>query len=75
LVQNEISPRHFRYKLWRLHSEIVADLCTELDIGFVPHPRQAGDDEGFQRPEFFRNASHTNSKYGALLLQQMQELA
>jgi hypothetical protein len=70
----EISPRHVRYKVWRLHSEIVAGVCADNDIGYVGHPPQAVDAEGFLRPEFSRDGIHANSQYGALQLRQMQEV-
>jgi hypothetical protein len=73
-MTKEIAPRHVRYKVWRLHSDIVAAVCADSDIGYVGHPPQAVDDEGFLRPEFSLDGIHANHKYGALQLRQMQEV-
>ena len=72
-MTQEISPRHLRYKIWRLHSDIVALVCAENGIDYLTHPPQAVDDEGFLRPEFSRDGIHANEAYGALQLRQMQE--
>jgi hypothetical protein len=71
----EIAPKSLRYKIWRLHSDIVATHCAQRGIGFLAHPRHAVDVEGFMLAEFFHDGIHANGRYGALLLQQMRELA
>lgn len=71
----EIAPRPLHYKLWRLHSEIMAGHCAEYGIDFAAYPRHTVDENGFLLPEFFHDGVHGNSEYGALLLKQMQELA
>lgn len=69
----EVAPRPVRYKLWRLHSQIVAEFCADHDIEFVSHPSQSVDEDGFLRREYSHDGIHANSKYGRLLLRQMQE--
>ena len=71
----ELAPRHLHYKLWRLHSEILLAHCAANDIDFLPHPGQTTGPDGFLRPEFFHDGVHANSAYGALLLDQMREVA
>jgi hypothetical protein len=71
----EIAPRPLHYKLWRLHSEIVASHCAELGMDFDVYPSQAIGADGFLLPEFFHDGVHGNNSYGALLLRRMQELA
>jgi hypothetical protein len=71
----EIAPRSLRYKMWRLHSQIVAGHCEEHDMDFLAFPNEAADEEHFLLPEFFHDGIHANGRYGALLLRQMQELA
>lgn len=68
-----IVSRGLRYKLWRLHSEIVRRACSELAIDFVPCPREAIDD-GFLRRDLYANATHANHLYGAMLLAQVESL-
>ena len=74
-MSKDISPRYLRYKVWRLHSEIVASFCADHDIRYAGHPPQAVDHEGFLLSEFSHDGIHTNGRYGALLLRQMRELA
>jgi hypothetical protein len=78
IMQKKLGPlagRFLRYKLWRLHSEIVRERAEEIGTRFVGHPQAAIDDEGFLRPEFCRNPTHANERYGALILEQMKALA
>lgn len=66
--------RHLRFKLWQLHSEVIDEFCRSLDIGFVRHPPEAADAEGYLRPEYYLNPMHVNSDYGRLVMHQMQQL-
>jgi hypothetical protein len=66
--------RFVRYKLWRLHSQIMRGHAEEAGIRFVAHPREAVDEEGFLRDELCGNATHANAAYGALILEQMRSL-
>ena len=63
-----VSPR-LRYKLWRLHSQIVRKACLELEIEFIPCPAEAVIG-GFLRDDLRANATHANERYGAMLLAQ-----
>jgi hypothetical protein len=65
------SPPWLRFKLWRVHSAIVAAHCRASCIVFVPHPAEAVDADGFLLPEFHGTPAHSNATYGALLLRQM----
>jgi hypothetical protein len=73
-MTQEISRRHLRYKIWRLHSDLVAGVCAEHGVDYLAHPPQAVDDEGFLRAEFSIDGIHANASYGALQLRQMQEV-
>lgn len=74
-MQREVSPAAFRFKLWRLHSQIVRESCRRQGIFFVEHPAESVDANGFLRPEFYFDSMHVNENYGALLLEQMKRLA
>jgi hypothetical protein len=67
-----VSPR-LRYKLWRLHSELVRRACLALKIEFVACPPEAMAG-GFLRAELCANATHANERYGAMLLSQIEAL-
>jgi hypothetical protein len=74
LENARIAPAWFRYKLWRIHSAIVRDFCSQSDIAFVPHPSEAVDAQGFLATAFYGFPAHANQAYGALVLRQMRAL-
>ncbi len=69
------SPAWLRYKLWRMHSAIVAAHCLEAGIVFVPHPAEAVSEAGFLREPFHGTPAHANAAYGQLVLAQLRRLA
>lgn len=71
----EISPAPFRYKLWRLHSQIVREWCEAAGATFVPCPDEAIDENGFMRDPYYGDGAHANTAYGKLVLAQMRQLA
>jgi hypothetical protein len=66
--------RFLRYKLWRLHSDVVRAHAERAGAHFVGHPPEAADGDGFLRPELCRNTTHANVGYGSLVLEQMRRL-
>jgi hypothetical protein len=68
-----IVSRNLRYKLWRLHSQLVRQACTELQIEFIPCPAEAMQG-GFLREDLRANATHANEIYGGMLLAQIGAL-
>jgi hypothetical protein len=73
-MRREISPPHFRFKLWRLHSEIVQQFCTKRNITFIPRPPEAVDADGYLLSQFYGDTMHVNEDYGALVLEQMRRV-
>jgi len=71
----DLPPAFVRLKLWRLYSEIVQEATERAGAHFVPHPEEAVDDEGFLKEGFSKNPTHANSRYGALVLDQLRSLA
>jgi hypothetical protein len=67
--------RWLRYKLWRLHSEIVRTHAEEHGVVFVDRPDGTVDEEGFLRPELILNSTHANADYGRFVVEQMRGLA
>ena len=58
-----------RYKLWRVQSSLLKELCTVLGIKFVPAPVGAQDAEGLlSEPYWGGDATHANAAYGQLVL-------
>jgi hypothetical protein len=70
----KVASRAFRYKLWRLHSDMVREECERLGIGFVACPPASMDPHGCLRPELYADPLHGNDSYGQLVLQQVLEL-
>ena len=66
------SPPWLRYKLWRVHSQIVAQHCAAIGVGFIAHPREAVTPDGFLRADLHGTPAHANAAYGALVLAQMR---
>lgn len=71
----EISPAPLRYKLWRLHSQIVRQWCEQAGAVFVPCPAETLDPGGFMREPYYGDGAHANAAYGELVLRQMRQLA
>ena len=63
-----------RYKIWRLHSRIIAGYCAALGLRFLPVPRETQDEQGFLRPEFAGDATHGNLSYGEALIRALEAL-
>ena len=63
-----------RYKIWRLHSRIVAGYCADLGLRFLPAPAEAKDAQGFLRTEFAEDATHGNQAYGEMLIRALEAL-
>jgi hypothetical protein len=57
----QIAPKWLRYKLWRLHSELIGSA-----------PLAAMDEEGFLAKDFDQDGAHANAAYGALVLEMMR---
>lgn len=71
-MTREVSPAPLRFKLWRLAMNQTAEFCTKHDIVFIARPDEAVDDRGYLRPEFHADATHANTRYGALVVAQMK---
>ncbi|ATE64028.1 hypothetical protein [Rhizorhabdus dicambivorans] len=69
-----VAPAALRYKIWRLHSRIVARYCAELGIAFLPVPAEARDERGFLRLDHAGDATHGNEAYGEAVIRQLEEL-
>ncbi len=67
-----ISPAVLRYKLWRLHSAILADLCRDLGVTLLPVPRDTQDAHGMLAQEGWNpDPTHANAWYGARVLRDL----
>jgi hypothetical protein len=67
-----IAPKWLRYKLWRLHCEVIAAACADFGIGFARAPFRARDGDGFLDPSYDQDGAHANAAYGALVLEELR---
>jgi hypothetical protein len=67
-----VAPRWLRYKVWRLHCEVIAEACTRHGVGLARAPAGAMDSGGFLHPDFNEDGAHANGAYGALVLQHLR---
>lgn len=68
----ELPNRWLRWKLWRLTVDVFRQHARDLGARFVETPPQAMDADGFMRDDLVRNATHGNTAFGALLLEQIR---
>lgn len=74
IAEFEVAAPSLRYKLWRINSAIFRKEAERLGIPFTPILPQTCDAEGFLLRQYWRDPTHANMHYGALVLQQMTEL-
>ncbi|WP_435655295.1 hypothetical protein [Brucella pituitosa] len=59
-----------RLKLWRLHEELLIEICTKHGITFISAPNDGVTDEGYLLPEYYGgDPSHANTLYGKKVLE------
>lgn len=72
---NGVSSAVFRYKLWRLQAKLVWEHCVNLDLDYIPTPKDAQDEQGFLREPYWNiDPTHGNTAYGALVVSQIRSL-
>jgi hypothetical protein len=67
-----VAPKWLRYKVWLLHSEVIAAACDKFGVKYVRAPEAAKDDEGFLRPCYDKDGAHANAAYGLLVLEKVR---
>lgn len=73
LTARGVAPGSLRSKLWRLHSQLVAEDCLAVGIEFLPVPPCVQDDNGHLVPQALApgDPSHANTWYGRRVIEQM----
>ncbi len=67
-----VSPASLRYKLWRLHSAILAELCGKLGIALLPAPADTQDAQGMLAEDCWNpDPTHANAVYGGRVLRDL----
>ena len=70
-----IAPKWLRYKVWRLHCEVIAAACARHGVALARAPAASMDQEGFLHPDFNEDGAHANGAYGALVLKTLRNRA
>lgn len=71
-----VSEPRLRLNLWKLEMEVLSHFCAQHAIGLIPPPEGALDNDGFLREDFYAtDATHANSEYGVLVLDQLVNYA
>lgn len=69
-----VSPAPLRLKFWKIQALVLADLTSEWGISLLPPPSAALTPEGFLATRYYADdATHGNSLYGALVLEQLKD--
>jgi hypothetical protein len=69
-----VAPLSLRWKMWRLQSDLMAELCAEADVTFLSVPTPVLDEEGCLRPDLAADATHGNAGYGEAWIQTLERL-
>ncbi len=67
--------RLLRWKLWRLTVDHFHQHAKSHGARFLDCPPEAVDPDGFMRDELVRNATHGNTAFGGMLLNQIRTLS
>jgi hypothetical protein len=63
-----------RLKLWLMETRAMTKWAASEELDFVPAPAGAFDTDGFLHPRFYSDATHANSQYGALVIDQIRAI-
>jgi hypothetical protein len=69
-----IAPRELRYKLWRLHSNLIREACEACGVTFVPAPPGTQYEDGFLQSEGYGgDSTHAGPWYGDRVLRNFEQ--
>jgi len=69
-----VAPPALRYKIWRLHSHVIAGYCAKLGATFLRVPPDVQDAQGFLRIDHAGDATHGNEAYGEAVIRALEAL-
>jgi hypothetical protein len=75
IEQYGVTPELIRYKLWKLHSQLVEAECINLGIQYVAVPSSMLDEHEFLVKDAWpQDSVHANERYGIRVLEQLIRL-
>ena len=70
-----VAPAAFRWKMWRMQSDLYEQACRDLGITFLPNPPDVLDASGFlARDGWLPDPTHANSWFGERVLRQLDTI-
>ncbi len=75
IKEHGVAPAVHRYKLWRLHSLLVKEVCEACGIGFLSVPPESMDSAGFLVEHAWNpDPTHANVQYGHMVIESIKRL-
>lgn len=69
----ELTPIIWRYRIWKLHVLALRTLYQQKGVQFIDPPGESYGEDGCLLQRFWSDALHANSRYGHLLLRQLND--
>lgn len=70
-----VSPMSLRLKLFNIQRDLLQNSCQSLGVGFVEVPRDAVDQDGSLKRQYWNaDPTHGNIDYGSLVVDQIKEI-
>ncbi len=66
-----VTPAKIRAKMWRLEMSCMEELAPSYGCAFIPVPPSSIGRDGYLLPDLYQNPTHANTKYGAMVLDQL----
>ncbi|MCJ2043552.1 hypothetical protein MKK58_03235 [Methylobacterium sp. J-078] len=75
LMNEGIADPLVRYKLWRIHSQLIQEACEKHGVRFISLPSSVLDERGFLHPSAYDgDVMHANAWYGHQLLSHLDSV-
>lgn len=73
IASNGVSSPALRMKFWKLQTQVLEKICSELGIEVLMPPARTVDKRGFLARDFYANdATHANHVYGEFVLREVE---
>lgn len=66
-----VSARWTRLKLWLAQEKLLADICKETKVKYLPAPSCAGDLDGYLKSDLCQDAVHGTAEYASMMLNEI----
>lgn len=67
--KNGVSPSILRYKIWKIHSDLIAEKCSEMSVSYILNPAEVLEEKMFlHKSAYSDDLMHANTWYGQKFL-------